>query len=100
MKRLLPLQPERIILFGSYAHGDATEESDIDLYVVTKDDFIPADYAGKRALVQQVSRAIFDLRMQVSIDLIVHTRKMSEQFFAKGGSFAREIQERGIVWYG
>ena len=27
-------QPERIILFGSYARGDANEQSDIDLLVV------------------------------------------------------------------
>ena len=25
--------PERIILFGSYARGKATEESDLDLYI-------------------------------------------------------------------
>lgn len=30
-------QPERIILFGSYARGDANEQSDIDLLVVMPD---------------------------------------------------------------
>ena len=28
--------PEKIILFGSYAHGTATEESDVDLLVVAQ----------------------------------------------------------------
>ena len=100
LDRLLPLEPERVILFGSYARGNPGEDSDIDLYVVTKHDSIPANYAEKRELVRQISRAIFDLRMRVPIDLVVHTRKMSEQFFQKGSSFAREIQESGIVWYG
>jgi len=100
LERLRPLDPERVILFGSYAHGNPTEDSDIDLYVVTKDEFVPATYAEKRDLVRKISRALFDLRMQVSIDLIVHTRKMSESFFQRGGSFAREIQEKGVVWYG
>ncbi|MFN3929754.1 MAG: nucleotidyltransferase domain-containing protein [Thermoflexus sp.] len=81
IERLRPLDPERVILFGSYATGNPTEESDIDLYVVTKDDFVPASYQEKRDLVRKVSRAIFDLRMQVPMDLIVHTRKMSEEFF-------------------
>jgi predicted nucleotidyltransferase len=100
LERLRPLNPERVILFGSYAHGNPTEDSDIDLYVVTKDEFVPTTYAEKREIVRKISRALFDLRMRVSIDLIVHTRKMSELFFQKGGSFAREIQEKGVVWYG
>ena len=29
---------EKIILFGSYARGEATESSDIDLYIITEDD--------------------------------------------------------------
>jgi len=28
--------PETIILFGSYSKGEATEESDIDLFLITK----------------------------------------------------------------
>jgi len=31
-------QPRRVILFGSIARGDATEDSDIDLLVVVDDD--------------------------------------------------------------
>lgn len=31
---LKPLEPEKIILFGSYAAGTATEDSDIDLFLV------------------------------------------------------------------
>ncbi len=100
LERLRPLDPERVILFGSYAYGTPTEDSDIDLYVVTKDDFIPATYQEKRELVRKVSRALWDLRLEYPIDLIVHTRKMSELFFQKGGSFAREIREKGIVWHG
>jgi hypothetical protein len=41
VEQLKPLDPEKVILFGSYAYGQPTEESDIDLYIVTKDDFIP-----------------------------------------------------------
>ncbi len=37
VERLKPLNPEKIILFGSYAYGNPTEDSDIDLYVIKKD---------------------------------------------------------------
>ena len=29
-------QPKKIILFGSYAHGEPTEDSDIDILIVTQ----------------------------------------------------------------
>jgi predicted nucleotidyltransferase len=34
VERLKPLEPDKIILFGSYAYGNPTEESDIDLFLV------------------------------------------------------------------
>ena len=50
VERLRPLDPERVILFGSYAHGNPTEDSDIDLYVVTKDEFVPRSFREKADL--------------------------------------------------
>ncbi len=32
IKRLKPLKPNQIILFGSYAYGTPNEDSDIDLF--------------------------------------------------------------------
>jgi len=29
-------QPKKVILFGSYAHGEPTEDSDIDILIVTE----------------------------------------------------------------
>ena len=37
VKRLKPLKPDKVILFGSYAYGNPTEDSDIDLFLI-KDD--------------------------------------------------------------
>jgi predicted nucleotidyltransferase len=36
VKRLMPLNPDKIILFGSYAYGNPTEDSDIDLFLLKK----------------------------------------------------------------
>ncbi|MFH1900223.1 MAG: nucleotidyltransferase domain-containing protein, partial [Patescibacteria group bacterium] len=33
---LKPYKPEKVILFGSHARGDARQDSDIDLLVVKK----------------------------------------------------------------
>jgi predicted nucleotidyltransferase len=34
VERLKPLNPDKIILFGSFAYGTPTEESDIDLFLL------------------------------------------------------------------
>ena len=47
LKSFKPLNPEKIILFGSYAYGTPDANSDIDIYVVTKDEFIPQNFKEK-----------------------------------------------------
>ena len=34
VQRLKPLEPDKIILFGSYAYGEPNEESDIDIFLI------------------------------------------------------------------
>ncbi len=36
VERLKVLDPDKIILFGSYARGEAREDSDIDLFLLMK----------------------------------------------------------------
>lgn len=97
VNRLEPLDLERVILFGSYANGTANEESDIDLYVVTKDEFIPQSFKEKSALTKKVSKAIRDLRSTFAIDLIVHTKTMSQNFKELNSSFSKELLNKGVV---
>ena len=37
VQAIKPLSPEMIILFGSYAYGNPTEDSDLDICVVEKE---------------------------------------------------------------
>ena len=92
---LAPLHPEKVILFGSYAWGQPTPDSDIDLYVVTQDDFMPATWRQKRDIVRTVSNRILDLRTRYAIDLLVHTKPMHRKFVEINSSFARQIMEEG-----
>jgi uncharacterized protein len=94
-KALEPLHPEKVILFGSYAWGQPTEESDIDLYVVTQDDFVPATWRQRREIVRRVSDRILDLRTRYPIDLLVHTKPMHRQFVETQSSFARQVMTEG-----
>ncbi len=92
---LKPSHPEKVILFGSYAWGQPTEHSDIDLYIVTRDDFVPSAWRQRRDIVRSVSNRILDLRTRYPIDLLVHTRPMHQGFVERASSFARRIMSRG-----
>ena len=96
VQHLKPLNLDKIILFGSYAYGEPHQDSDIDLYVVTKDEFIPQSWREKNQLYLKVSHAIRDLREQVAIDLIVHSKKMYELFKETNSSFFRYDISKGI----
>jgi predicted nucleotidyltransferase len=97
VERLKPLDPEKVILFGSYAYGTPTPDSDIDLYVVTKDEFIPQSFREKREATKPISKAIRDLRSNNAFDLIVHTKTMANKFQELNSSFSRELLTKGIV---
>jgi predicted nucleotidyltransferase len=81
---------ERVILFGSYARGDATEDSDVDLLVVapTKERFFER--------MATVRRLIRDLRNGLPIAPIVLTAGELEKRRQAGDPFVREILETGV----
>ena len=84
-------QPEKIILFGSYAYGRPTAESDVDLLVVMD---TPLRSRQQRL---EISRAISP--RPFGIDIIVHTPRQLEQRVAMGDFFLREAVTKGKVLY-
>ena len=96
---LIPLQVDKIILFGSYAKGTSHQDSDIDLFVVTNDDFIPDSFAQKMELKLKIAQALHILRESSDIDLIVHTKPMYEKFLKLNSSFKKEILKSGTLIY-
>ena len=97
--RLQQLDLARVILFGSYAYGTPTKDSDIDLMVVLNSERFPRNYKEKSALYLQVSRVIRDIRQEIPVDLIVHTKSMHKKFIELDSMFAREISQKGKVLY-
>jgi predicted nucleotidyltransferase len=96
--KLKSLNIEKIILFGSYANGTYSDSSDLDIYVVTSDDFIPKSWKEKSNIYKRISREIRDIRDIIAIDLIVHTKKMDEKFLELNKPFASEIYNGEVLW--
>jgi predicted nucleotidyltransferase len=93
---LQPLHPEKVILFGSYAWGRPTEDSDIDLVVVLREDRMPQTYQDRAANRLRVRRALDAVNREYAIDLLVYTAPEWRMFQESGSSFAKEILSRGI----
>ncbi len=89
----------KVIVFGSYAGGSPGKDSDIDILVVTDDDSTPQDFDESMEHYHRISSVLRELKRRRPMDLIVHTRKMHEEFLRLGSMFAREITERGEVLY-
>ena len=100
IKRLEPFNLNKIILFGSYAYGKPHEDSDIDLYVVTNDNYVPQNFQEKMDLRLKISRAVKDLQKIIPIDIITHTKTMHKKFVEINSSFSQEILQNGVKIYG
>ena len=97
--RLSELDPYLVILFGSYAYGTPDKDSDIDLLVVTNDEFTPKDYNERIEIQLPVSNQIFEIAKQVPVDLIVYTIPMYKRFIEQNSNFAKELLSKGKILY-
>ncbi|MBF8264562.1 MAG: hypothetical protein HW384_426 [Dehalococcoidia bacterium] len=86
-------EPEKIILFGSYAYGKPTEDSDIDLFIVKDTDKRWVDRYV------EVKKLIYDPERRISISPIVYTPGEVEERLALGDQFVEEILSKGEVLY-
>ncbi len=83
-------QPERIILFGSYAYGTPTEDSDADLLVVMP---LPDKGRGRASDIRQYLDVAFPM------DLVVCDPDYLKQRIAMNDFFLIEITQKGRILY-
>jgi predicted nucleotidyltransferase len=91
IKSLLPYQPERVFLFGSWARGEEDELSDLDLVVI-----------------KQTSAPFWDRLREVArllpadiggVDILVYTPDEFTMTQQEGNAFAEMIAEEARLIY-
>jgi len=85
------LHPSKIILFGSYAYGTPTPDSDVDLLVVME---TSASSAERYLAVSRLLRP-----RPFPVDIIVKTPDELSAALTSGDFFLQEIVTRGQVIY-
>jgi uncharacterized protein len=86
------MEPEKVLIFGSYAKGTATAKSDLDLFVV-KDTHLPMRERSK-----DISSILAGLLIRV--DVHVYTPEEVEEYGNEEYSFVNSILKTGKVVYG
>lgn len=82
--------PERVVLFGSFADGAATADSDVDLLVV-----LPFHGSALRKSVEILNR----LDVRFPIDLVARRPADVRRRYSEGDPLIREALDRGKVLY-
>ena len=81
---------ERVILFGSYARGKATADSDVDILVI-------GSFEGRN--VDKSVEIRMKWRPKFPLDILIRTPEKVRQRIKMGDCFMREILEQGKVLY-
>jgi len=82
--------PQQVVLFGSYAYGRPTNDSDVDILVIMSTDGNPIDKSVEMRL---------QLRPGFPLDLLVRTPEKVKERLALGDDFMKDILENGEVLY-
>jgi len=81
---------DKVILFGSYAHGRPTEDSDVDILVI-------GPFEGRS--VDKSVQIRLKLRPEFPVDIIVRTPEKVRRRIEMGDEFMREVVDEGRVLY-
>ncbi|MBN1517589.1 nucleotidyltransferase domain-containing protein [Candidatus Sumerlaeota bacterium] len=83
-------RPERVILFGSYAHGDPSPDSDVDLLVV-----LPFEGKNFRKSLEIINR----MSPPFAADILARKPDDTRRRYALGDPLIREALDQGKVLY-
>ena len=97
--KILPIilsiaSPDQIILFGSYARGNYTEKSDIDLLIIKK------NLKNGNKIIDSIYRAFYENKINISVDVLTIDYYRYLELNNQIGYIYKTIKEQGKVIYG
>jgi predicted nucleotidyltransferase len=91
VEKLRPLNPLKIILFGSYAYGTPNEDSDIDICVIKKE--VKSKLKEKKEIRERLKELL------IAKDILVSSFEEYEFYKTQFGSVFMDIEKKGkLLW--
>jgi len=90
------VDPDRIILFGSYAYGEPTDNSDIDLLIIKNGKDITIDDETRYAVA--IHRARRNRQVKPRYDVFFSTDSQVEEIAATGGSYIDALKKGKVIY--
>ena len=88
------VDPDQIVLFGSYAKGENRNKSDIDLLIIKK------NLKNAKSITDNLYMSFFDNKIKVPVDLIVVDYDKFNDLKNEIGYIYKTINEEGKLIYG
>ncbi|HBG49879.1 MAG TPA: hypothetical protein DDW90_10345 [Cyanobacteria bacterium UBA9971] len=88
------VKPDKIILFGSQARGDARPDSDYDILI------IKSGIENERKIAHSIYRILVDFDTPIGVDIIVKTPESVEENKKMVVSVVKQALKEGVVIYG
>jgi predicted nucleotidyltransferase len=89
--RLIPINPDKIILFGSFAYGKPGKNSDLDLCVIT-------DTSTSKSETKRKIRYLLN-GILIAKDILTPTKAEFDFYKNETGSVYMEIDKKGkVLW--
>jgi predicted nucleotidyltransferase len=85
------INPEKVILFGSYAWGKPTEDSDVDLFIIQKSN------EPRRQRQMTLRKRLFNIG--IPMDIIIYTPEELKKRMDIRDVFMRKILRDGKILY-
>lgn len=89
VNRLKSLNPTKIILFGSYAYGNPSINSDLDICIIKK------EVNSKSKEKKEIRNRLNDLT--IAKDILILSEKEYDFYRKQYGSVCMDIESKGIV---
>ena len=87
LSKILKNKLEDVILFGSYAKGDFTQESDVDVLIIVKE---------KPTIEEENKISKLCLKFLLKYGIVISAITYPKEIFNLGSSFIEEVKRMGI----